>query len=524
MFTRSLKLIGMALAATALVGCSLLYPRFDNPLNPDIAFLNAGDVVDSVKCAVTTFFIKHRTPIEEEARKFLQAHLPKPESNESFYCRKERHWADPEKDPKEWQVALLRPKPLDGPNPPCVPDFEVMLKADAKNITIIRKGEQKPHIIPFDDKKEPFDERAARELQRQLGEDFRRGRSCEPTFYHAYKYIKLEAQGNKGSASEKLYRCVPNGGCRPGTFLQEEGKCVLDEAGSERFVIDPDSNAKIELSLTASNQGSMNYTKIDGTKLGILNKIIVPGDSSKGFPFPMLKALDKKTNKVEITLVMSQGRIQEDKKEGPIDKLISNVKAARILALKDKAAIPYALELPRPTRPAAENEELRRKVLAALSSREVAGEYNDKCAPNALKVGFLGLADYIDRIVTDQNANIYKGTPEINLDNFVLTSSFQISFDAAAGTKHIFRIVPVLSPPTLQLNPDHTHQLRITFSGTKGRATKARALAFLRKCISRLQQSNLTPEKAEAFCNEPSAILMETLIDAVENSKSAGSN
>jgi hypothetical protein len=506
-----LKKFGLAvLAGTGLAGCTLLYPRFDSLLNPDIAFLNAGEVVDSVKCAVTTFFINHRASIETDARLALRDQLKEPrgeiKDRRAFCPTNATDWTRLEKDPKEWRLVFINRDETD-PRAACEPESSVILQANADNtVTVVENGIPHPERISGGDKQKLAQRLADHRL---IGPRLRAaGRSgCEP-FYHVYKYIRYEKLKDD---PKYRGRCVPNGGCRPGTYFQEKGKCGLEDSGKQ-LVIDPDSSAKIELSLSAVNTGSMNYQRIDATRLDILGGIIVPGGVA-GAPFPALKATDKKTNKVEITVLMPQGRVQEDKREGFIGDLAGAVELARELAPSEKPT--KRLFMRKLLQP--ERDQLLSKVAEDLA--EDAGEYNERCKSNSLKVGYLGLANYIDRIVNEQETRIYKGPPEVSLDNFVLTSQFQISFDATAGTGNLLRIVPVLQPPVLQLNPDHTHQLKITFKGTKGRRTRAKALSAIRKCLSRLENTVGTQQAAE-FCRRPDAILLESLIEAVEDNAS----
>lgn len=487
------------LAATGLAGCTLLYPRFDSLLNPDIAFLNAGEVVDSVKCAVTTFFIDHRSKIEAGARITLQRQLTEPGEIEGRNFCPRADWTDPKRDPKEWRVVFFGRNRSD-PKESCQPDHSLILRANAdETVTLIDNGVPVEKIPGGDERKLV----ESLKLHPKIGPKLQSigKNTCEP-LYHVYKYIRFE----KG-------RCTPNGGCKPGTFFRGDGKCGLEDAG-RKLVIDPDSDATIELALTAVNTGSMNYQRIDATRLDILGGIIVPSGIA-GAPFPALKATDKKTNKVEISLVIPQGRVVEDKKQGFIDKLTKAIELARKWKPPPPmlGVMPMQVELTQ-----AEYERLRRLVRERLV--EEAGEYKERCESNSLKVGYLGLANYIDKIVNEQGERIYKGSPDVSLDKLILTSQFQIAFDATAGTENLLRIVPVLQPPVLQLNPDHTHQLKITFKGNKGRSTRAKALSILRKCLSRLENT-LGSKGAARYCNRPDAIMLESLISAVEDNASS---
>jgi hypothetical protein len=155
------------------------------------------------------------------------------------------------------------------------------------------------------------------------------------------------------------------------------------------------------------------------------------------------------------------------------------------------------------------------------------GEYKEACG--SLKVDFLGLSEYINKIIHDEEGKVFKkGGQEIALDKLTLTSQFQIAFDATAGTQHLLRIVPVLQPPVLGLTPDHTHSLKLTFAGKKGRDFKGNAPSLVQRCRDRFmgQIEALSPEErparrseVERVCTNPQTVLIESLIEAVENSK-----
>ncbi len=116
---------------------------------------------------------------------------------------------------------------------------------------------------------------------------------------------------------------------------------------------------------------------------------------------------------------------------------------------------------------------------------------------------------------------------EPNLDSIVLQSQFQIIFDATAGTQNLLRIVPVLSPPVLQLTPDHTHGLKITLQGRKGRGTANNTKSLIERCVERLKGARPPadptgrPKSIEQECESPQNILLESIIESVEAIKSA---
>jgi hypothetical protein len=148
-------------------------------------------------------------------------------------------------------------------------------------------------------------------------------------------------------------------------------------------------------------------------------------------------------------------------------------------------------------------------------------EFKKRCG--LLRVDFLGLQRYVARMVEDQEQRIHGGAPSVAMESLVLTSEFQLQFDASAGTHSILRILPVLTPPTLGLNADHTHTLKITFNGPKARALANYTFALTQKCIERVTGAGVDPTvRPEVFCRSPQAIQLESLIDAVENRTPGG--
>jgi hypothetical protein len=322
---------------------------------------------------------------------------------------------------------------------------------------------------------------------------------CTPSFV-AYRYIKVSKRPD-AKGTTKPFQCEPNGGCPPGTLTQKNGSCAPDDRS--RFALDPNGNTKIELTISAVNTGSMNYQKIDATRLDLFPSIIVPGNSALGFPFPALKATNKNTNRVALTVVMPQGLLKADQMDDHTKQVVAHLGQIDTSVYWSGAVGKDRLY------------ELTAEVLAELTDANE--EYKNKCAANPLKVDFLALQRYIGRIVDEQEQQIFAGPPQIALDSMVLTSEFQLIFDATAGTQHLLRIVPVLQPPVLGLNPDHTHNLKITFAGGKARALATGGISLIQRCIARLRNTPAAERARE--CNTPEAIQREAVIEALENSR-----
>lgn len=484
--------VGTALGLSA---CTALYPRFDNfLLNPDIAFPSAGEVVQSVKCAVSGYLIERSTQISSEAQNLLLAELEdKHRTNVvSTYCpiaSDNNQWVARDHPPShsDWYIAFPEPDERD--------PGRCELREDSHPIRINQgKGASNSGIF-------------TRIWTKQL-------RCDQP--YHIYNRVRLtKRQATPGNS--KKYSCQPNGGCLPGTLPHKSGTCAVDDAS--RFGLDPSSNAKIELSLSAVNQVSMNYQRIDAEKLDFLTSIIVPGDGAKSFPFPSLKASSKATNRVQLTILLPQAMLKADETPAEIVKLARRIDEMLLKLRSQGPGAKIARERSEDITSRVTVDRTDRLARATLKQiTDDAPNYKSTCEETG-RVDFLALKSYLTRIVADQEAHVYSGAPEVALDTLVLTSEFQIFFDATAGTR-IFRILPVLIPPVLALNPDHTHNLKITFDGGKTRALSTNGVSLVQRCIARLRNTG-TAQDPQVVCRTPESIQREGLIQAVETKPSS---
>ncbi len=442
----------------SLTACAEFYPRFDSPLNPDIRELRSVEVVDGVKCAITGFLRDRAVKVSEKA--ILEAR--------THQCRTEG---------TDWSIVFLkRAKPKD------------------KDCT---KANRLEDVTPLE---------------------------CNPTYY-AWAYETYQKTGKKHIATGT--NCVPNGGCLPGTTPRGNGTCVVNDGS--RFAIDPNNNAAIELTLTSNNTGGIHYTRLDAAHLGWLERFIAPGGVPAGTPFPQIEAKSKGSNVVAVKLIMPQSPyIKErspDKTHPHIARDIEKIKEKiRLAVFEDEEKKRLKRMLPEAMRsfvddigaPAArEPVAYTPQALSALANEENA-EFLDKCTDR--KIDFVALKRLIEKFVAEKEDLMFRGSPDVFLDELVLTTSFQITLDASAGTYHIFRFFPVLVPPTLKLNPDHTNQLKITFRGVKGRGSPRNREAIRQRCLTRLQGV----PGASSECNKPSTLMLESVIEAVESNKSGG--
>jgi hypothetical protein len=216
------------------------------------------------------------------------------------------------------------------------------------------------------------------------------------------------------------------------------------------------------------------------------------------------KAVLEKVKKAKEAIAKkTEDKLREDEE---LRRFLRSRGGARILG----AEIVGSLALPPDERPA-----FTPQALKALQNERNRG-VDENCGRR--DIDFAGLRRLLEKFVVEREQGLFEGAPDVSLDEMVLTTSFQITLDASAGTYHIFRFFPVLIPPTLNLNPDHTNQLKITFKGVKGRANPRNREALRQKCLTRLQ----AVVGATQECNTPNSLLLESLIEAVEGSKSGG--
>jgi hypothetical protein len=446
-----------------LASCAEIFPRFDNPLNPDIRLLRAGDVVDSVKCAVTSYLYNRALKVIREGH----------EKAKSAGCQIEPRWQFTYRwiDNKSNTEAAKRCRETNDCQCSDLPAGKGIKQVDTLN--------------------------------------------CSPG-YEVWAYQRAE----KGM-------CVRNGGCPPGTIPSGRGKCVLDD--DSRFALDPTSDVTIDLTLTANNTGDMHYTRLDADGLGWLSRIVVPGGVG-GAPFPSLRGRKKDVNAVQVkatmpqTFVVSEAKLNKSvpREKVFLDKIYEARKKAKtdqdVEAMKD-LLLHFQKTIPRASRVQVDVPQYTAQALRALQEEgEAPGavpKFKQECSRH--KIDYLALEKLIHDFVARQEAAVFSGGngPDVALDELVLTTSFQIMLDASAGTEHVFRIVPLVGPPTLTLSADHTHQLKLTFRGVKNRGNPRVAASLLRRCLTRLAGVR----GSRRVCERPEALLLESIVDAVESSR-----
>jgi hypothetical protein len=134
------------------------------------------------------------------------------------------------------------------------------------------------------------------------------------------------------------------------------------------------------------------------------------------------------------------------------------------------------------------------------------------------EIDYLGLKNMLNNFMKDQE-RMYRGLPEITLENLILTSQFVITIDMSAGMANpVFRLFPVLAPPTAQFKTDHTHVLKVTFRGNKQKKNPAKQKNLVESCRDRFN-SQLEPDRD--LCNTQFGVLLEQLIQNSQSSTGA---
>ena len=143
------------------------------------------------------------------------------------------------------------------------------------------------------------------------------------------------------------------------------------------------------------------------------------------------------------------------------------------------------------------------------------------------RVDFMGLKRMLDNVVERQEERVYRGIPDVTLDQLVLTSSFNFVLDTSAGTYHIFRFLPVLVPPTVGVKKEHTHSLKITLKGkktkNKGGGDESGSKRLIASCQQRVSVGKSEDQTGNLdFCTTEQGQLLEGILQALDKSNSGG--
>ena len=158
--------------------------------------------------------------------------------------------------------------------------------------------------------------------------------------------------------------------------------------------------------------------------------------------------------------------------------------------------------------------------------QEVANDYLAKCRPDMstvyldgdTRIDFLALKRMLDNVVERQEQALHRGVPNMTLSSVNLSSAFQITMEAQAGTQHFFRIVPVLVPPNTDLKIDHTHTLKVSLNGKKNKDAQS-TKRLVESCRERVSRPvNGRPDEPDVCASEYGQLL-EGVIQALERSQ-----
>ena len=288
---------------------------------------------------------------------------------------------------------------------------------------------------------------------------------------------------------------------------QERGQCVrrtsylaLDDS---RFALDPTQKAQVEFTLHASNTGGINFTKIsDNVALGPLDYFRASGSATA--PFPALNVSARGTNTVAVAISMDQ-KIPDER-----DARLA-LATARAQSKPTGAALAQAKGGAIQANPA-------RTIPTIAKPAALADEYNQICVVEGQgtedTVDYLAIKKLLIKLVEEQASNIYHGAPDFSLNTLTLTTSFQLTVDASMGTNHLFRIVPVVIPPTARFNPDHIHTLKITLKGGYKKNLPSSWADAKLSCEQRLGLP-----AGNRYCESPAARQRELLIEELQNSR-----
>ena len=299
-----------------------------------------------------------------------------------------------------------------------------------------------------------------------------------------------------------------------------------------RFALDPNKKSSVEIQLTASNAGRIDYTRINrkDLNLGPLTQFISGGNASD--PFPSLSASAKGTNTVVVSFAMEQ------KIDFPDDKKVQDPKKAVtaspgqlmqiVQANRQKQATLQTPMVADDSSPSGKGKVLvfgpdQFESDCATDEAFILGKLTKPPGDRTTYVDYLGIKKLINKLLDDVERDIYTGSPELALDQLTLTSQFQLTLEASAGTYHILRIVPVVVPPTVKLSPDRTHQLKITLKGAQQTVSKDNSIDLKDLCAKALGGNGKEVDDINRYCGTPRAKHLQQVIEKLDSQKTTTS-
>ena len=275
------RILICAPACLHLAGCdTLLLPQFNGgALNPDIRFLQAGEVMNGVKCAMTEFMREREFQLLNRRKKIMLGRRENPEEFLLLYAAEyPNDYRSFEKQIANKENLLVNATGKDNPLSPYA------LRVDKP---ILLRGERQCNFQG--DGYQPLDLTDVRQFRH-----WEPGKGCVANDLYCPNQIGV-ALWDYG-ATDVYRKDAAAGGM---------GNCAPIPDYS-RFALDRTQQASISLQLTATNQGIAFYDMIDARRIGSLQEIITPGSKGAGAVFPRVDFTGKGVTSFDMSVQMPQ--------------------------------------------------------------------------------------------------------------------------------------------------------------------------------------------------------------------------
>ncbi len=391
MFKCSVRTGGLAAVALLLGSCeSMVLPDFEGGvLNPDIRFLRAGEVMNGVKCAMTEFLIEREQEIMAERV-------------DTVVRRRESTFAE-----KRFLLLYGAEYSSDYSNTTANANLGRLGKDDHNGT----QNELNPYGLHLDSISSHIDEIRESDVDPRGGGVL--AGLCWPLTDGKYRHWDVDKKQCVINVPDKDTRGDELAG--KGTCPQQIGVTIWDyKAKSKngipnsqcttvpdysRFALDQTQQASIDLTLTATNQGTVFYDYINPSGLGALKEIIAPGNHVTGAVFPKAEFTAKGMTIFEMSAQMPQTIFQAPGPDSPYE--IPAAKSAKAIR-KDRTFVAA----------------LGRRELASVSALEAKGVFATVNADGTLnKTGPTGKEKFAsvtsqtrEAILKDKKAKEYKLT------------------------------------------------------------------------------------------------------------------
>jgi hypothetical protein len=300
-------------------------PRFDGGvLNPDIQFLRAGDVMNGMKCAFVEFMDERDHQLFEERIRIYRGRNDTPEQQgeyllryaaeyEKLFAGIQRKVRDDRYRPRTWsgKDAEYTPYALNvGQN---IPDWKKS-KAGSAQEKVFAAFTAKGLIPPtegqmLEKELECNDRNSAEALDPS---DLRHWEAWEWDRKSKKPIITGRCVRNKELCSDQLGVVLWDYKAKD-RFSRQYGRSDDVTVGNcaripdySRFALDPTQQAKIDLTLLGTTQGTVFYKQIDATALGPLSDFIAAGNRQLGVDFPVVNLTSKSSTTFQLVSLVPQ--------------------------------------------------------------------------------------------------------------------------------------------------------------------------------------------------------------------------